>query len=93
VLRRALSLAGTFILMPIVQISVEVPDAWFGAALASLQARGAQIESVEDAGGIKTIVAYIAMEKLFGYATSLRSLTEGHGIYQARFDHYGAEGE
>jgi len=79
--------------MPIVQISVEVPDAWFGAALASLQARGAQIESVEDAGGIKTIVAYIAMEKLFGYATSLRSLTEGHGIYQARFDHYGAEGE
>ncbi len=93
VLRRAVSLAGSLVLAPIVQISVEVPDAWFGAALASLQARGARIESVEDVGGIKTIVAYTAMEKLFGYATSLRSLTEGHGIYQAKFDHYGAEGE
>ncbi len=93
VLRRAVGLAGSLVLVPIVQISVEVPDAWFGAALASLQARGARIESVEDVGGIKTIVAYTAMEKLFGYATSLRSLTEGRGIYQAKFDHYGAEGE
>ena len=90
ILRRAVSLAGSFVLVPIVQISVEVPDTWFGAALATLQARGARIESVEDAGGIKSIIAYAPMENLFGYATSLRSLTEGRGIYQAKFDHYGS---
>jgi elongation factor G len=93
VLRRAVNLAGSIVLVPIVQISVEVPDTWFGAALATLQTRGARIESVEDAGGTKSIVAYAPMENLFGYATSLRSLTEGRGIYQAKFDHYGSENE
>ena len=90
ILRRAVSLAGSYVLVPIVQISVEVQDTWFGAALAALQTRGARIESVEDAGGIKTIVAYAPMENLFGFTTLLRSLTEGRGIYQANFDHYGA---
>ncbi len=89
--RRALEAAGSIVLVPIVQIAVEVPDAWFGPALASLQAHGARIESAEDASGIKTIVAYAPMEKLFGYATSLRSITEGRGIYQAKFDHFGNE--
>ena len=90
ILRKAVNLAGTVVFVPIVQISVEVPDDWFGSALASLQARGARIEAVEDTGGIKSIVAYAPMEHLFGYATSLRSLTEGRGIYQAKFDHYGS---
>ena len=89
ILRKAVSLAGSYILVPIVQVSVEVPDTWFGAALASLQARGARIEAVEDEGGIKSIIAYAPMENLFGYTTSLRSITEGRGIYQAKFDHYG----
>ncbi len=89
ILRKAVSLAGSNILVPIVQVSVEVPDTWFGAALASLQARGARIEAVEDEGGIKSIIAYTPMENLFGYTTSLRSITEGRGIYQAKFDHYG----
>ena len=89
--RRAIEAAGSLILVPIVQIAVEVPDAWFGPALASLQAHGARIESAEDAGGMKTIVAYAPMEKLFGYATSLRSITEGRGIYQAKFDRFGNE--
>ncbi len=89
--RKALEAASSVVLVPIVQIVVEVSDAWFGPALASLQAHGARIESAEDAGGIKTIVAYAPMEKLFGYATSLRSITEGRGIYQAKFDRFGNE--
>jgi len=89
--RRVLEMAGSLVLVPIVQIAVEVPDAWFGPALASLQSHGARIESAEDAGGMKTIVAYAPMEKLFGYATSLRSITEGRGIYQAKFDRFGNE--
>ncbi|MEN6381972.1 MAG: GTP-binding protein [Rectinema sp.] len=89
ILRKAVSLAGSYILVPIVQVSVEVPDAWFGAALASLQARGARIEAVEDEGVVKSIIAYAPMENFFGYTTSLRSITEGRGIYQAKFDHYG----
>jgi len=93
ILRKAISLAESVVLVPIVQIDVEVPDQWFGPALSSLQARGARIESVEDEGGMKSIVAYAPMENLFGYATSLRSMTEGHGIYQAKFDHYGNPNE
>lgn len=93
VLRKAVNLAGTVVLVPIVQVSVEVPDDWFGSALASLQARGARIEAVEDTGGVKSIVAYAPMEHLFGYATSLRSITEGRGVYQAKFDHYGSARE
>lgn len=90
-LRKALSSAGSVVLVPIAQVTIEIPDAWFGPALASLQARGARVESVEDAAGIKTIVAYAPMEHLFGYATSLRSLTEGRGIYQAKFDRFSRE--
>lgn len=90
-LRRGIETSSSVVLVPIVQISVEVPDAWFGPALSSLQSRGARIESAEDAGGVKTIVAYAPMEKLFGYATSLRSITEGRGIYQAKFDRFGNE--
>jgi len=90
-LRKALSSAGSVVLVPIAQVTIEIPDAWFGPALASLQARGARVESVDDAAGIKTIVAYAPMEHLFGYATLLRSLTEGRGIYQAKFDRFARE--
>jgi elongation factor G len=44
---------------------------------------------VEDEGVVKSIIAYAPMENFFGYTTSLRSITEGRGIYQAKFDHYG----
>jgi len=89
VLRKAVQQAGTRVLVPIVQIAVEVPDEWFGPVLALLQARGARIEAVEDTGGIKSILAYAPMEQMFGFASALRARTEGRGIYQARFDHYG----
>lgn len=85
--------AGPRVLVPIVKAMVEVPDAWFGKALASLQARGARIESVQDEGNGKTIIAFAPMESLFGYATTLRSITEGRGMYQAVFEKYAGPGE
>ncbi|QIK36725.1 GTP-binding protein [Caldichromatium japonicum] len=88
-LRKALDEAGPILLQPIMRLEVVVPEPNLGAVLGDLQARRALIQATEIQGELATIRAEAPLEPLLGYATGLRSLTQGRGQFSlefARFD-------
>lgn len=88
-LRKALNEAGPILLRPIMRLEVVVPEPNLGAVLGDLQARRALIQATEIQGELATIRAEAPLEPLLGYATELRSLTQGRGQFSlefARFD-------
>ncbi len=88
-LQKALAEAGSFLLRPLMRLEVIIPGSNLGAVLGDLQARRALIQSSEIQGEQATIRAEAPLESLLGYATDLRSLTQGRGQFSlefARFD-------
>ncbi len=73
--------AGPALLEPIMKIEVAVPTEFLGEVLADLNARKGHIEAIDDSGSAKAIRASAPLRAIFGYATSLRSLTQGRGSY------------
>ena len=80
--------AKPVILEPIMKIEVIVPEEFFGDTIGDLSARRGKIEETKDRLNLKVIDAKVPLAEMFGYATSLRSLTEGRGIFTMEFDHY-----
>ncbi|PIS17391.1 MAG: elongation factor G, partial [Candidatus Nealsonbacteria bacterium CG09_land_8_20_14_0_10_42_14] len=76
------------ILEPIMKLEVVVPEEFFGDVIGDLSARRGKIEETSDRVTMKVIAAHIPLAEMFGYATSLRSLTEGRGMFTMEFDHY-----
>ena len=70
------------------KLEVIVPSDFFGDAVADLSARRGKIEETKDRLNLKVIDAKVPLAEMFGYATSLRSLTEGRGTFTMEFDHY-----
>jgi elongation factor G len=65
------------------------PEEYTGEVMGDLNARGAEIrEMASRAGGVQAIRAFAPLEKMFGYATVLRSLTQGRGTFTMEFHHY-----
>ncbi|RLC68182.1 MAG: elongation factor G [Chloroflexi bacterium] len=86
---RAMEEAGPTLLEPVMDLEAVVPDAYTGEVMGDLNARGAEIRKVTSrAGGIQAIRAFVPMAKMFGYATDLRSLTQGRGTFTMEFHHY-----
>jgi len=83
--RRAAREAGSVLLEPVMQVDIECPEEYFGKVLGAINARGGQIESVEDGPWGKNISAAAPMRQLFGFAGELRSLSRGRVQFQARF--------
>ncbi|MDP2874972.1 MAG: hypothetical protein Q8O00_02235, partial [Holophaga sp.] len=77
--------ARGMVLEPVMCVELEVPDKYFGPSAALITARGGRLESVEDVTGGKLICAVAPMRVLFGFATEIRSATEGRALFQARF--------
>jgi elongation factor G len=86
--RNCLSNASCILMEPVMKVEIEVPDDFFGAATGLVTSKGGRLESVDDIPGGKLIVAVAALRILFGFATELRSSTEGKAIFQARFFRY-----
>jgi elongation factor G len=87
--RDGLSQGEPALLEPVFRIEVLTPSEFTGAVLAQLAARRADIERVEPrAGGIEAIAGQIPLAEMFGYVTTLRSATQGRGLYTMEFDHY-----
>jgi Translation elongation factors (GTPases) len=75
--RKALEQARPVTLEPIMRLDISVPDSFLGAVISLLGARGARVEGIDDKGGLKQIQALAPMRELFGFATSLRSVSQG----------------
>jgi elongation factor G len=86
---QAVEKAEPVLLEPLMDLEVVVPEAYTGEVMSDLNARGAEIrEMAARAGGIQAIRAFVPLAKMFGYATSVRSLTQGRGTFTMEFDHY-----
>jgi len=80
-MRRAVAEAGLVLLEPRMRFEVHAPEEYVGDVLADLAARHADIGEMVSAGGIKMVRGTVAVSKMFGYATGLRSMTQGKGLY------------
>jgi elongation factor G len=82
----ALRKAGTKVLEPVMRLDIEVPDPFLGAAAAAITGRGGRIESIDSGPDEGRVISGAApLRCLFGFASELRSCTEGRGEYAARF--------
>ncbi len=80
--------AKPILLEPIMKLEVIVPSDFFGDVIGDLSARRGKIEETKDRLQMKVIDAKVPLSEMFGYATALRSLTEGRGTFTMEFDHY-----
>ncbi|MEK7124931.1 MAG: elongation factor G [Patescibacteria group bacterium] len=89
-LQEAVKRAKPVILEPIMKVEIIVPDQFLGSTTGDLASRRGQIDSVNDRGSLnlKIIDAHVPLSEMFGYATSIRSLSEGRGTFTMEFDHY-----
>ncbi|HOK35121.1 MAG TPA: elongation factor G [Candidatus Pacearchaeota archaeon] len=87
-LSEAVKKAKPVLLEPIMKVEVRCPDEFLGDVIGDLSARRARIEEQKTVGQIKAIEAKVPLSEMFGYATTLRSLTQGRGTFTMEFDHY-----
>ncbi len=80
--------ANPVLLEPIMKVSVIVAEEYMGTVIGDLQSRRAQIQGFIDRAGSKQIDAFVPLSEMFGYATSLRSSTQGRGNYSMEPSHY-----
>ena len=86
--RAALSKADPFLLEPIMDVDVFVPESFTGEVIGDLNARGGKIESIDHKMGAQIIGATVTLSRMFGYSTSLRSATQGRGTFTMQFSHF-----
>jgi len=87
-LQSAIKKANPVILEPIMRLEVVTPQEFFGDTIGDLSARRGKIEETKDRINMKVIEVKVPLAEMFGYATALRSLTEGRGTFTMEFDHY-----
>jgi elongation factor G len=80
--------AGAVLLEPLMKVEIVTPEEYMGDIMGNLQGRRGQIQKMGDRGMAKTIDAFVPLSELFGYATDLRSMSQGRAAYSMEFDHY-----
>jgi elongation factor G len=86
--KEAMRKAGATLLEPIMKVSVIVPDEYMGDVIGDLNGRRGQISKLEARSGAQQIDAFVPLAEMFGYATDLRSRTQGRGQYTMEPSHY-----
>ena len=87
-LKNAAPKAGAVILEPIMKVQVITPEEYLGDVMGSITARRGNMDGMEDRSGAKVLNAMVPLSEMFGYATTLRSSTQGRGTFTMVFDHY-----
>ncbi|MBR4846631.1 MAG: elongation factor G [Phascolarctobacterium sp.] len=87
-LKDGLAKAKSVLLEPVMKVEVLTPDQYFGDVMGNVTSRRGLIQGTEDRNGIKVIDASVPLAEMFGYATDLRSRTQGRGNYTMQFSHY-----
>lgn len=80
--------ANPVVLEPYMKVEVLTPDEYLGDVIGDINSRRGRIEGFVDRNGIKVVDAFVPLSEMFGYATVLRSLSQGRANYSMQFDHY-----
>jgi elongation factor G len=88
-IKAALEAAQPLLLEPIMKVEIITPEEFTGEVLGDLHARKGKTEQLVAKGVVRLITAHAPLAEMFGYATTLRSLTQGRGTFTLQFDHYG----
>jgi elongation factor G len=86
--KEAMRKANPVLLEPIMKVEVVVPDEYMGDVMGDLSSRRGRIEGMEARGNAQVVRCNVPLKEMFGYATVLRSLTQGRATYTMIFDHY-----
>ncbi|MGB0088826.1 translation elongation factor 2 (EF-2/EF-G) [Planifilum fulgidum] len=76
------------LLEPIMKVEVTVPEEYMGDIIGDINSRRGRVEGMDSRSGSQVIRAFVPLAEMFGYATNLRSRTQGRGTYVMQFDHY-----
>ncbi|WOD41130.1 elongation factor G [Nodosilinea sp. E11] len=88
-MKEAVMQASPVLLEPIMKVEVEVPEDFLGDVMGDLNSRRGQIEGMGTEVGVAKVTAHVPLAEMFGYATDIRSKTQGRGIFSMEFSHYG----
>jgi elongation factor G len=84
----ALSKGSPFLLDPIMDVEIFVPETFTGDVIGDLNSRGGKIEAIEPKIGFQAIRAIVPLARMFGYSTAIRSATQGRGTFTMQFSHF-----
>ena len=86
--REAAAKAAPVLLEPIMKVEIDVPDEYVGDVMSNLSSRRGSVRGMEMRGGNQAVECDVPLSEMFGYATTLRSITQGRGTFTLLFDHY-----
>ncbi len=86
--KEAMKLADPVITEPIMKVTVTTPDDYMGDVIGDINSRRGQIQSMEPVSGAQQITCFVPLGEMFGYATELRSRTQGRGVYSMEPSHF-----
>ena len=87
-LKNAVEKAKPVLLEPIEKVEITTPDEYLGDVMGDVSSRRGKIDGMNPKDGIHVLDAFIPLSEMFGYATDLRSKTQGRATYSMQFDHY-----
>jgi elongation factor G len=86
--KEAMRKANPVLTEPITKVVTIVPDEYLGSVMGGFNSRRGQIQSMESANGVQELTAMVPLSEMFGYATDLRSMTQGRGLYSMEPSHF-----
>ena len=86
--RNAAEKAKPILLEPIMKVEIDVPDEYVGDVMSNLNSRRGSVRGMEMKNGVQAIESDVPLSEMFGYATTLRSITQGRATFTMLFDHY-----
>jgi len=86
--KEAMKKANPVLLEPMMKVEVTVPEEYMGDVMGDINSRRGRIEGMEARFGVQVITAYVPLAEMFGYATDLRSKSQGRGVYTMQLSHY-----
>ncbi|KHD85742.1 elongation factor G [Heyndrickxia ginsengihumi] len=87
-LKNAASKCDPVLLEPVMRVEVVIPEEYLGDIMGQITARRGRVEGMEARGNAQVVRAFVPLSEMFGYATALRSSTQGRGVFTMHFDHY-----
>jgi elongation factor G len=87
-LKNAASKCSPAILEPVMKVEVTIPEEYMGDIMGQITARRGRVEGMEARGNAQIVKSMVPLSEMFGYATALRSSTQGRGVFSMHFDHY-----